>query len=291
MSSESNPAFSSAEPRLDGQVVLITGASRGIGRAMAERCARLGGRVALAARNEEELDRAAEAIRRTGGEAATAPCDVTRPHLVDHMLERVREELGPVDLLVNNAGSLSAIGPTWKCEPETWWSDVEVNLRGAFLCAWSVLPNMIRCGRGRIINIVGGGVTGPFPFASAYACSKAALTRLTETLARELDDNCVPVRVFALSPGFVRTPMTRQFIETAPGRAWMTRLAEKLERGGDVSPDMAAEMVVRIGAGELDRFHGRYLHSAEDLEKLDELKDHAAEIAEQDGRVLRLILE
>lgn len=281
MQETGNPAF-------EGQVALVTGASRGIGRTIAEACAQAGARVALSARDETGLDEAAEAIRKAGGEATVAPVDVTRAHLVDRMLERVWVELGPIDLLVNNAGSLTAIGPTWECDPDSWWNDVEVNLRGVFLCSGAVIPRMLQRGRGRIVNMVGGGTRGPFPFGSAYGCSKAAVMRLTETLAHELDEIDSSVRVFALSPGLVLTAMTRQFLDTDSGRTWMERLAEKLDDGEDVPPDLAAEMVVRIGSGELDGLHGRYLHSAEDLEKVDRLRERAGAISEEDRRTLRI---
>lgn len=274
--------------RLEQQNVIVTGASRGIGRVIAQHCASEGARVALAARSKRDLEEIARVIRTAGGHAVALPTDVTDHASVRRLITRVAEQLGPPDLLVNNAGRLGAIGPTWDTDPADWWSDVTVNLRGVYQLCRAVLPGMRERGAGRIINMVGGGTGGPFPFASAYACSKAAVMRFTETLATELTHTESPVRVFALSPGFVRTAMTEQFTQTKPGRAWMGRLSERLNAGEDNSPELAAEMVVTLGTGALDKLHGRYLHSARDAERLAELTEHASEIAEQDIRTLRL---
>jgi NAD(P)-dependent dehydrogenase (short-subunit alcohol dehydrogenase family) len=169
-----------------------------------------------------------------------------------------------------------------------WWRDVTVNLLGVFHLCCAVLPDLRERGSGRVINVVGGGTRGPFPFASGYACGKPAVMRFTETLAEELTEAKSAVKVFALSPGFVRTRMTEQFADKEAGRKWMGGLIARLEARDVDAPERAAEMVVVIATGALDELHGRYLHSAQDLEDLKSLRDHAEDIAEEDTRTLRI---
>lgn len=255
---------------------------------IAQHCAAEGARVALAARSERALQETADTIRAHDGEAIVVPTDVTDHESVRRLVSTTEQRLGPVDLLANIAGRLGAMGPSWEAEPSNWWSDVTVNLLGVFHACHAVLPGMRERGRGRIINMVGGGTGSPFPFASGYACSKAAVMRFTETLAEELLETESEVKVFALTPGFVRTRMTEQFARTEAGRKWMSRLTDRLRAGEDVPPEKAAEMAVVLATGELDDLHGRFLHGAEDAEQIESLRARAADIAENDARTLRV---
>ncbi len=274
--------------RLQNQTAIVTGASRSIGRAIALRCAAEGARVALAARSQRLLQATERAIQDQGGEALVVPTDVMDYTSVERLVSITRERLGPVDLLANVAGRLAAIGPSWEADPTHWWLDVSVNLLGVFHLSRAVIPGMRDRGCGRIVNMVGGGTRGPFPFASGYACSKAAVMRFTETLATELSVTGSAIKVFALSPGFVRTGMTEQFTDTEAGRTWMGRLSRRLQSGETDPPEDAAEMVVTLAAGELDELHGRYLRSPQDLEQLELLREHGQAIAEGGARTLRV---
>jgi len=273
--------------KLRGQVVVITGGSRGIGAAIAERCGFVGATVCLIARSQDDLETTVHRMPNRGGDAAAYAADVTDVSAVDSVFTKIIGEHGRIDLLINGAGRLKAIGPTWEMEPRQWWQDVSVNLYGAMLCCRRVIPAMLEQGAGRIVNIVGGGTASPFEFGSAYGCSKAALMRLTETLALELADT--NVHVFAVNPGLVRTHMTQQFLRTKPGRRWMHRLADRLREGGDVSPDCAARLVVEIGAGRCDVLRGRYLNAPEDVDALDALNHQVPEPLQGDKRMLRVI--
>lgn len=273
---------------LKNQVAVVTGASRGIGREVARRLAKEGMKVALVARSEGALKETAALIREEGGTAQPVPTDITDPRQVEAMIEATEQSLGPIDLLVNNAGALAAIGPLWENDPDDWWNDLTVNVLGVFLTCRAMLPRMIVRRIGRIVNFVGGGVGGPFPFVSAYATSKAAVMRLTENLAFELKETDSEVKVFAMSPGFIRTSMTEQFEKTDAGKEWMGFMAKRLEQGEDVPPTYAAELVARIASGDLDALAGRYLHASNDADELDSLPDQADEIVEQDLRTLRI---
>ena len=128
-----------AEP-LRGQVAIVTGGSRGIGLAIATALAAEGVAVALVARSRETVEAAARNILATGARAIALSADVTDQGAVAWIVEETVRQLGPVDLLVNDAGLAAALGPVWDVDPEVWWRDVTTNLRGSFLCARAVLP-------------------------------------------------------------------------------------------------------------------------------------------------------
>ena len=270
--------------RLQERVAVVTGASRGVGHAIARRLAADGARVVLVARDGEALEDVAGKIRREGGQALPVAADVTDRAAMEAVAARTRENWGTADLLVANAGLLSQIGALWRSDPDGWWRDVEVNLRGSYLLCRVFLPDMVEAGRGRVVLFGGGGSTRPFAGATAYATAKAGMLRLAETLDQELDDT--GVRCFAVSPGFVRTGMTEPFGASEEARRWLGFLADRLERGETTPPEACAELVARIGAGDLDGLHGRFLHAAQDLERLDELQARADAIADDDERVL-----
>ena len=136
------------------QIVLITGGGRGLGRAIALGAAQVGAQVAVTARSMSELMETVELIRRAGGRALALPADVTDHHAVSGVIAAVESQLGPIDVLINGAGSFQALGNAAQVDPAEWWREVEINLRGPFVCAHAVLPGMIARRRGRIINIV-----------------------------------------------------------------------------------------------------------------------------------------
>jgi len=266
------------------QTVVVTGASRGIGRAIALRFAREGARVVIVARDREKLE--AVTAELPEAEFLVQPADVTSEADMKRVTEAVMAIWGPPHLVVANAGRLEPIGPMWETDPTEWWRDVEVNLRGSFLSVNGFLPAMIETGRGRVVLFGGGGSTRVFPWVSAYAMSKAALLRLAETLDVELEGT--GVHAFSVSPGFVRTDMTERFAHTEEGRRFIPDLAQVLDRDGATPPDACAELLVRISRGDLDALHGRFLHAGLDLARLDELRSRADEIVDNEERVLTL---
>jgi NAD(P)-dependent dehydrogenase (short-subunit alcohol dehydrogenase family) len=189
-----------------------------------------------------------------------------------------------VDLLVNNAGSFYAIGPVWDVDPRKWWTDVTINLLGVFLCCQAVLPGMIERGRGRILNVIGGGTANPFPYGSAYGSSKAAVMRLTECLAEEVRQTGAGVAVFAMGPGLVRTALTEYQMESTEGRRWMGRIQRMFAEGRDVPPARAAALAAALATGRFDALSGRAFGVGEDLE---ETLSRADEIVRRDLKTLR----
>lgn len=257
--------------RADRGVALVTGAGRGIGRAVAERLAADGWRVAVAARTEAEIDAVASAI---GG--LPVRLDVTDAGAVTRAVGEIEQALGPVELLVANAGLAGPVAPLWEQEPKEWWRVVEVNLGGPFLCARAVLPGMIERGRGRIVAVASNAAFIPLasellPPVSAYASSKAALVRLVEAIAAEAGH--YGVTAFAVSPGTVRTAMTDGLFADLPEESWS-------------SPGLTAELVRRIADGALDALSGRYVHARND--DWETLPGRATEIVEGDLMTLRL---
>lgn len=266
------------------QTVVVTGASRGIGRTIALRLAREGARVVAVARDREKLE--ALTTEAPDAEWMVMPADVTSRGEMRKLATEVLSVWGTPHLIVANAGRLEPIGPLWESDPDEWWRDVEVNLRGSYLAVRDFVPLMIQAGRGRVILFGGGGSTRVFPWVSAYAMSKAALLRLAETLDLELEGT--GVHAFSVSPGFVRTDMTERFAETDEGRRFIPDLAAILDRDGATPPDACAELVRRIASGDLDGLHGRFLHAGLDLGRLDELAARADEIADNEERILML---
>ena len=270
--------------KLLGQVAVVTGAGRGIGRMIAEEQAREGAKVALLARTASEIAGIAETIVAAGGQARAYAVDIVERAAVDAVFEAVEKELGPVSLLTNNAGSFAAIGPIWEVDPDVWWRDIEINVRGTFNCCRTILPHMIERRAGRIINLTGGGTATSFPNGSGYATSKAGLLRLTECIADLALES--EVRVFAMDPGLVRTAMTEYQLSSDAGRTYLSNMPRLFEQGINVPPTLAARLSVEIGSGRFDRLAGRMLMAARgDHELADADID---EIVRQDLRSLRV---
>src|SRR5262249_50852995 len=149
--------------------------------------------AAPAERHARLADRRRPPLPPPRGRAIAVRADGTDRAAVQHAVAEAEARLGPVDFLVNNAGSAAVIGPMWETDPDDWWREVEVNLRGPLLCAHAVLPGMIARRRGRIVNMASGVGLTPFPYTSAYACSKMALVRLTDSLQEATSQHGVTV--------------------------------------------------------------------------------------------------
>jgi NAD(P)-dependent dehydrogenase (short-subunit alcohol dehydrogenase family) len=204
--------------RLEGQVAVVTGGGRGIGREIALALAREGAKVALAARTANEIESVAGEIAAAGGSPSAVPLDLLDAEAVGRTFGQIAETLGPIDLLMNNAGVFAGIGPVWEVDPEAWWRDIEINVRGTFNACRAALAPMRARKHGRIVNMVGGGTAIPFPYGTGYAISKVGLMRFTESLAAELEGS--GVLAFAMDPGLVRSRMTEYQLESETGRRW-----------------------------------------------------------------------
>jgi 3-oxoacyl-[acyl-carrier protein] reductase len=247
---------------LDGQVALVTGGGRGIGAHIARELSLAGMRVAVSARTREQVEQVAQEI---GGLALVA--DVSRQDDVERIVEDVEATVGPIDLVVANAGIDAYDEAAWEIDAARWWRVHEVNVLGVYLSCRSVIPRMLERGRGRIVITASGAAYLPGSTNSAYASSKAAVCRLGETLANQLAGR---IAVFPISPGLVRTDMTTRFSDNAP---W-------------TPPECAPRLVRALASGRFDRLSGRYLHAEHDPPET--LESRVDEILERDLNAIRL---
>jgi NAD(P)-dependent dehydrogenase (short-subunit alcohol dehydrogenase family) len=256
------------------RVAVVTGASRGIGLALTERLAAAGRTVVALARSQPGLDAVSA---RTG--ALGLVVDVSDPMAVAEVFARIVADHGVPDLLVNNAGLSGGSALTTDLPESDWWRVMEVNVRGTYLCTRAVLPGMVARGSGRIVNLSSGAATFPVgldndgELTSAYMASKAAVNRFTEAVAGEC--YAEGVRVFALSPGMVKTDMTAE----AFAHIW--------DDDGVWTPvERCLDLIGDIDAGRLDALSGRYLRAA--LDDWRAVATRADEVLALDTHVLRL---
>jgi NAD(P)-dependent dehydrogenase (short-subunit alcohol dehydrogenase family) len=272
---------------LTGQVALVTGGGRGLGRAFALALAAAGAQVAVMARTETQLAETVQMIERAGGCAMAIPGDVSVPKAVAHVVTTAEQQLGPVDILVNNAGFHvpGSLGYDWEVDPEAWWHTFEINLRGPFLCARAVLPGMIQRQRGRIVNVSSGAAVNANPLMDALSVSKAALTHWTRCLA--IGTQAHRIAVFAFAPGSVRTP-GREYLATAPevSKEIGDRFRAGFSRGEDIPIERPAQMLLFLVSGRADALSGRYINANRD--NAEELVRRAEEIQRDDLHILAL---
>ena len=250
--------------KLEGQVAVITGAGRGIGRAIALAYAREGAQLALAARNESELEQTVVAVTELGAEAIAVPTDITSQGHTERLAQAVVERFGRIDVLVNNAGISGPIGPLQDNDIAEWVDTINVNLTGTFLVCRAVIPVMLEQGGGRIINLSGAGVANAWSNMSAYCSSKVAVVRLTEVLAQELEGKGIFVN--ALGPGSVYTSMWEKMTEQAAeaGADFIHGLGQRVLSGGGASIDDCAELAVWLASDESGTLTGRIISAAAD---------------------------
>jgi 3-oxoacyl-[acyl-carrier protein] reductase len=190
---------------MKNRIAFVTGASRGIGRACAERLAASGARVVLAARQIDKLEEVAAGIRVAGGEAFVIAIDLGSQESIKAAFSKASKEFGRIDILVNNAG-VTRDGLAMRMKRDDWDIVLQTNLSGSFFCIQQVIPGMIRERWGRIVNITSVVGEAGNPGQANYVASKAGLIGLTKSLAQELGSRSVTVN--AVAPGFIETDMT-----------------------------------------------------------------------------------
>jgi 3-oxoacyl-[acyl-carrier protein] reductase len=244
-------------------VALVTGGGRGIGAGIARELAAAGMRVAVTGRTASQVEAVA---RELDGFALVG--DTSRPQDVERWIETTEKLLGPIELLVANAGIGNPEGSTWEASVEDWWHVFEIDVLGVHLSCRAVIPGMLGRGAGRIVITGSGAAYLPGIRRTAYAAAKAAVCRYGETLAAELEGR---IPVFFFSPGLVRTEMTGDsFPDDAP---W-------------TPPELAPQLVRVLASGRADALAGRYLHAEHD--DVDELIARADEVVAGDLNAIRL---
>lgn len=239
--------------KLPDRIALVTGGGRGIGRAIALAFAREGAHIAVTARTGSELDAVAAEIRALGRKALAVPCDVGDPAQVGDAVRRVLEGLGPVAILVNNAGiALSA--KVLDTSNDLWERHLRVNLTGPFLMTRAVLPGMLAARWGRIINIASIAGRQGYPYIAAYAASKHGLLGLTRALAQEVVTSGITVN--AICPGYVATDLTwagARNIQERTGRTYdeaVRALAAHSPQKRLIEPEEVAAVALLLASDE-----------------------------------------
>lgn len=227
------PRLTVSELPLRDKIAIVTGAGRGIGKAIAIGYAEAGAVVGCAARSEVEINATVDEIAQRGGRGLAVPTDVTVPSAVRHLMDTVAVRFGGLDILVINAGGGATRQTVEDSDPEHWQNTLQVNLVGAYHCARAAIPHMKRRGAGKIITVGSGLGHRGRAGSSAYACSKAGLWMLTRVLARELWPHHISVN--ELVPGPVDTAPSSAD-RTAPGGTSVLGNSEWIKTPQDIMP-------------------------------------------------------
>jgi len=249
--------------KLEGKTAIITGAGRGIGKAIALAFAREGADVVVVSLTLPQIAETATQIKGLGRCTLAIRGDIAEKEDVDNTVTLAIKEFGKVDILVNNAGIQGPIGPMVENNIDHWMKALHINLVGTYLCTRAVLPIMIEHHQGKIVNLSGGGATSPRPYFSAYAASKAAVVRLTETVAEEVKE--FNIQVNAIAPGAVNTKMLEEVLAAgkAAGEKASAEAKRQLETGG-TSPERVAALAVFLASDESDGLTGRLISAVWD---------------------------
>lgn len=237
---------------LDGRVALVTGGGRGIGRAIALGLADVGARVAVLARSVDEVEQTVGLIDKRGEPGLPVPADVTVPDQLDAALGVIRDQWGPVEVLVNDAAVVWPLGPSTELDVVAWERALAINVTAVARLTFTVLPAMLERRWGRVTNVSSGIAANPAGMvrANAYATSKAALEAHSLNLAAELDGSGVTVNVFR--PGGVDTAMQAWIRDQDPvlvGAALHRRFVDNYEQGTLLSPEQSASSLLARLAG------------------------------------------
>lgn len=246
--------------QLQDRVAIITGANRGLGEVIARAFATQGANLVLAARDGTLLQQVAENLSHPAGQAIVwLTADISKLEDAEAICKKALDNFGRVDILVNNAGVYGPIGRFEEVDWQEWCDALNINLLGTLAMSRAVVPAMKRQGYGKIINLSGGGATAPLPRFSAYAASKAAVVRLTETLAHELAEFKIDVN--AIAPGALNTRLLDQVLAAGSertGEDFYRRSLKQQEEGG-APLEKGADLTVFLASAQSDGLTGRLL--------------------------------
>ena len=276
---------------LTGRAAIVTGASQGLGLAIARAYVAAGARVAICSRDEvtlsaarRELEALAGDARRVMGEVA----DVAKEEDVQRLVARALAEFGRVDILVNNAGVYGPLGAIEEIDWAAWVRAIEINLLGSVLLCRALLPHFKKNRYGKIIQLSGGGATNPLPRISAYAASKAAIVRFGETLAEEVRDCGIDVN--AIAPGALNTRLLDEVLSAGPegvGESFYQRSLKQKETGG-ASLDRGTDLAVFLASAASDGITGKLISAVWD--PYTEFPQHLGDLQKTDVYTLRRIV-
>jgi len=248
--------------KLCNRGAIVTGASQGLGRMIAQRFVEEGANVLFCGRDDQMLasvETELQSAAFAGQKVIARRCDVSSNNEVEAMFRQYDSELGQLSILVNNAGIYGPKGPTEEVDWDEWQRCIEINLCGTVIPCRYAITRFKKLGEGKIINLSGGGATSPLPNLSAYAASKAAVVRLTETLAEELRDWHVDVN--AIAPGALNTRLLDEILQAGPERvgAEFHARAVKQSQTGGVPLALGADLCVYLASEQSDGISGKLI--------------------------------
>ena len=276
---------------LSGRHAIITGASQGLGRAMADAYVAAGASVCLCARDGAMLETARAELQsqaRDGQRIIAVQADVAKVDDVQRLVQTALDAFGELQVLVNNAGIYGPMGAIEDVDWAAWVRAIEINVLGSVLCCRAVMPHFKARRYGKIVQLSGGGATQPMANITAYAASKAAIVRFAESLALEGKDFGIDVN--SIAPGALKTRLLDELLAQDPatvGQAFYDRMA-KLKDAGATPLDVGASLAVYLGASESDGISGRLLSAQWDPWQT--LQEHSEDLRRSDVYTLRRIV-
>ena len=279
------------ERPLENKIAIITGANQGLGFEIARKYLEAGASAMICARNGTLLDQAKQELQpllRPGQEIISQNADVSKIDDVESVVETTIRKFGHIDILVNNAGVYGPKGVIEDVDWQEWVHAIEINLYGSILMCRAVLPHFKAQGRGKVVQLSGGGATKPLPRISAYAVSKAAVIRFIETLAEEVRENHIDVN--AIAPGALNTRMLDEVLDAGPqkvGKAFYEQSLKQKQDGG-APLDIGAELAVFLGSPLSDGITGKLINAVWDPWAL--FPEHFDELNKTDIYTLRRIV-
>ena len=268
--------------------VVITGASRGLGAHLIHSFWNAGWNVALVARDQQALSQVVDDLPKQSNQTAIIfPCDLARPEEVTALVKKITNQLPRLDALINNAAIHGPIGPLVENNLSLWNEAIQVNLLAPVALCHGLLPLLSSSGGGSIINLSGGGATGPRANFTAYASAKAALVRFSETLAQEVQDQ--KIRVNCIAPGAMKTALLEQVVTygmTSSGKREF-EIAQKVFAQGGASMDKVADLALFLAGKESLGITGKLISAVWD--RWQEWPKHIEQLQSTDAYTLRRI--
>ena len=273
---------------LQNKNILVTGGSMGIGLASARICLQKGANVLICSRNSSDLSSAVETLR---GEGHTnilgRTADVTNEDDIEFILDELESYFGPISSVIHSAGIYGPIGPITTVPPGEWFEGIKINLFGSFLIARQSCLRFQKHGGGRLVLFSGGGAASPFPNYTSYACSKAAVVRLTESIAQEMAPHKIEVN--CLGPGFVVTRLHQKTLQAdeRAGSEFLEKTKSEISKGG-VPAELGASAAAFLASDAAQGITGKFIAAPYDTWK--ELPKRLKELKETDIFTLRRIV-
>ena len=275
---------------LQGKNAIVTGANQGLGREIARVYAQAGASLLICARDPDLLQAAQQELSQSllpGQTIDAVAADVSNGDSVYSLVERAVQRFGQIDILVNNAGIYGPMGAIEEVDWQAWLKTIEINLFGSILMCKAVLPHMKVRRAGKIIQLSGGGATTPMPMVSAYAVSKAAVVRFTDTLAEEVREFGIDVN--AVAPGALNTRMLDEVLAAGPdkvGETFFERSTQQKASGG-AGLEWGVALALFLASAASDGITGKLISAQWD--RWDEWPQHLDELRRSDAYTLRRI--